>query len=98
MGYACVCVRAPVCVRACVLACEQAIRCYNGDVSRLADICRQLIVFDSLADIIGCLQEIKADPGVSIVRIKNRLSLDYDTFTTAGCVVDVVESLNPTHR
>jgi hypothetical protein len=65
-------------------AIEKAIRCYNGDVSKLTDFCRQAIIFDSVADITRCLNEIQKDRSVSIVRIKNRLDPKFDAAPTAG--------------
>ncbi len=54
------------------------------DVSRLLDLCRQSIVFESLDDLASCLQTIEADPDVTILRIKNRLDPNYNSLTTAG--------------
>ena len=65
-------------------AIEKAIRCYNGEVSKLTDFCRQAIIFDSVADITRCLNEIRKDRSVSIVRIKNRLDPQFDAARTAG--------------
>jgi len=53
---------------------EKVFRSYNGDVSRLLDVCRHNIVFENLADLEECCGVIAADPDVRIVRIKNRLS------------------------
>ena len=77
------------CVHWCALkglprAVEKAIRCYNGEVSQLTDVCRQAIIFDSVADITCCLKEIRKDRSVSIVRIKNRLDPQFDATPTAG--------------
>jgi len=55
------------------------------DVSELLDVCRQLIVFDTISDIHRCLEEIHNDKTVRIVRIKNRLTPDYNAHEiTAG--------------
>ena len=43
------------------------------DASRLLDLCRQSVVFESAADLAACLAEIRADSDVFVVRIKNRL-------------------------
>lgn len=56
-------------------AIEKAVRSYDGgDVSRLLDICRQQIIFRNLADLRMCLEKVKQDSEVSVVRVKNRLS------------------------
>ena len=54
------------------------------DVSRLVDLCRQSIVFDSPADLADCLGIIARDPDVLIVRVKNRLDPAYDAGPCAG--------------
>jgi hypothetical protein len=77
------------CIHWCALkrlprAIEKAIRCYNGDVSKLTDFCRQAIIFDSVADITRCLNQIRKDRSVRIVRIKNRLDPKFDAARTAG--------------
>ena len=53
-------------------------------MSKLLDVCRQSIVFESVSDIATCLNAISDDDDVSIVRIKNRLDLDYDSSLSAG--------------
>ena len=68
---------------------EKSIRCYNGNVSELLDICRQLIVFDTISDIHRCLEEIHKDKSVRIVRIKNRLTPDYNASEITGGYRDV---------
>jgi hypothetical protein len=70
-------------------AVEKSIRCYNGNVSELLDICRQLIVFDTISDIHRCLEEIHKDKTVRIVRIKNRLTPDYNAAEITGGYRDV---------
>ncbi len=57
---------------------------YKGDVSRLLDICRQRIVFDSIRDMITCMQTIESDSDIRIVRIKNRMDPSYDAQISAG--------------
>ncbi len=42
------------------------------DVSRLLDLCRQSIYFDSVAAIADCLATVAADPEVALARVKNR--------------------------
>jgi hypothetical protein len=54
------------------------------DVSRLLDLCRQSIIFESIDDLATCLRTIDNDPDVHILRIKNRLDPNYNSLTTAG--------------
>ena len=54
------------------------------DVSRLADICRQSIVFESVGGIVACLALIAQDKDVEIIRIKNKLDPAYDSAQSAG--------------
>jgi len=65
-------------------AIEKLMRSYREDVSRLLDVCRQSIMFESVKDIHDCLQTIMEDPEVEIVRIKNRLDPNYNSFESAG--------------
>ena len=54
------------------------------DVSRLIDVCRQSIIFESILDLTNCLIAISDDEDVSVVRIKNRLDLSYNSALSAG--------------
>ena len=54
------------------------------DVSRLVDLCRQSIVFESVGDVTACLAAIRADPEVVVLRVKNRLDPGYDSAASAG--------------
>eukprot|EP00286_Rhodomonas_abbreviata_P020362 CAMPEP_0181306638 /NCGR_PEP_ID=MMETSP1101-20121128/10415_1 /TAXON_ID=46948 /ORGANISM="Rhodomonas abbreviata, Strain Caron Lab Isolate" /LENGTH=829 /DNA_ID=CAMNT_0023412725 /DNA_START=205 /DNA_END=2692 /DNA_ORIENTATION=+ len=65
-------------------AAEKAIRCYGEDVSRLVDVCRQTLVFETVGSLADCLQEIANDTGVELVRVKNRLSPEEDGAASAG--------------
>lgn len=65
-------------------AIEKALRSYGGDVSRLMDICRESICFDSLRHLSLCLQIISHDKDVIIERVKNRLDPDHDPEATGG--------------
>ena len=51
--------------------------------SRLLDICRELLVFETLQDLVAMLDQLQQDPDVVIVRIKNRLDPAYDTSASA---------------
>ncbi len=55
------------------------------DVSRLVDVCRQSIVYATLADLAAGLDAIARDPAVRLVRVKNRLSPTYSAAQSAGC-------------
>ena len=68
-----------------VRAIEKGITCYFGDVSRLADVCRQRLAFGSPADLLNCLRAIRDEaPDVRIVRVKNGMHGDHDSWYTAG--------------
>jgi hypothetical protein len=60
------------------------LRSYRGRVDRLVDICRQSIVFKSIADLTACLRAIHCDPDVVLLRCKNRLDPAYDSQLSAG--------------
>ena len=57
---------------------------YHGNVACLADIVRQRIVFDTLADICNCLEIIANDPDLQIQRLKNRFDPRMDALRIAG--------------
>ena len=48
------------------------------------DLCCQSIFFDSIWDILACLQSILADSEVNVVRVKNRLDPTYNSLLSAG--------------
>mmetsp|Transcript_26640 Transcript_26640/g.41688 ORF Transcript_26640/g.41688 Transcript_26640/m.41688 type:complete len:115 (+) Transcript_26640:2577-2921(+) len=54
------------------------------DPSRLTDICRQAIYFQSMSGMLQCLDAILSDTTVQIVRIKNRMSDTYDSMRSGG--------------
>jgi hypothetical protein len=54
------------------------------DVSKLVDICRQSIVFNSIGGMVACLALIAQDKDVEILRIKNRLDPAYNSAESAG--------------
>ncbi len=54
------------------------------EVSKLIDICRQSIVFESISDLTKCLVSISDDDDVIILRVKNRLDLGYNAALSAG--------------
>ena len=57
---------------------------YHGDASRLCDIVRQRLVFESLADLSKCLNAIANDKVLQVVDVKNRFAPDADVRSTAG--------------
>ena len=59
-------------------AVQKTQRVYGGDCSRLLDICRELLVFDVLEDLVVMLDRLRQDPEIEIVRIKNRLDPNYN--------------------
>ncbi len=54
------------------------------NVSRLMDICRQSIYFNSIADICSCLSAMSKDPEIALVRIKNRFNPALKSVESAG--------------
>ena len=53
-------------------------------MSRLVDLCRQCIVFETVADLVVCLQTIAADADARILRIKNRMNPAYNSAESWG--------------
>lgn len=58
--------------------------CYGGDPSRLVDLARNRIAFDSIADLHKCFLSICNNPDVVIERVKNRLTPTYNSAKTGG--------------
>jgi hypothetical protein len=54
------------------------------DVSRLMDLCRQCIAFESIKDLAACVHAIRTDPEIKVVRIKNRLDPAFDSSLSKG--------------
>ena len=48
------------------------------------DVVRQQIVFRTVHELRECLSAVASDPEATILRHKNRLSLDYDAVQSAG--------------
>jgi len=65
-------------------ATEKVTRSYGYDTSRLLDVCRHAIIFETIKDLSRCLDVIVGDTDVSIERIKNRFSRAYDPDESAG--------------
>ena len=65
-------------------AVQKALRVYGNDCSLLLDICREVLIFDELDHLHAMLLSLEEDPDVVIVRIKNRLDLDYNSALSSG--------------
>ncbi len=65
-------------------AVEKAVSCYRGDSSRLTDVCRCRIVFESVADLTSCVEMARTDAGVEIVRVRNGMQPGSDASGTGG--------------
>jgi len=74
-------------------AVEKVSRSYSNCASRLVDIVRQMILFDNVRDMALCLESISNDPHVQILRIKNRLSPEYNASRCSGGYRDVALNL-----
>lgn len=57
---------------------------YNGDVSRLSDVCRFSLYFDTFTDLTQALGIIVTDTDIKVERVKCRLSVNFDASHTAG--------------
>lgn len=66
------------------LAQQKATLYQEGNISRICDIVRERIIFDSLEDILTCVNMIANDPDLHIIKITNRFDPDADISTTAG--------------
>ena len=55
-------------------AIEKVVRSYKSNISFVCDVVRQVVVFDSISDMVSMLRAMNADPHVKIMRIKNRMS------------------------
>ena len=53
-------------------------------MSRLLDLCRQSIIFDTPDCVLACLRAISQDSEVQVVRISNKMDPDYDGRASAG--------------
>jgi len=65
-------------------ALEKVVRSYGNRVGLLCDLCRSTIVFASVHDLRSCLDSILKDRDLEIIRIKNRLALDYNSHISCG--------------
>ena len=65
-------------------AIQKTFRSYAGDASWLIDLARSAIIFDTTGALIETLKRINNDARVSILQIKNRLDVNYDSRESAG--------------
>ena len=63
---------------------EKISRSYQGDVAPLVDVCRACMVLQDIEHINKVIRLIADDPQLQIVRVKNRLSRNYDSSGSAG--------------
>jgi hypothetical protein len=63
---------------------EKVWRGYKGDATRLRDLVRCSLVFDSAEQWDAAIDEILADPAVDILRVKNRFASTYDAKESCG--------------
>ena len=66
-------------------ALEKLLRSLQNDPSRLLDCCRQRIIFEEPGHLLQCLDAVRRDEDVRVVRVKNRLHNVYSAATKAGC-------------
>ena len=63
----------------------KALMCYNGDVSRLLDVCRARIVFETVHDLVACLRLVSMpSAGVRIRQIRNSMHPGFEDLLTGG--------------
>jgi hypothetical protein len=62
-------------------AIEKVWRGYRGDATKLRDLVRCSLVFETMQDLEAGLDVIVGDPAIRILRVKNRFARDYDAKT-----------------
>ncbi len=80
-------------------ALEKAGTCYRGDVSRVVDVVRARLRFESAAGLLACLERVCGPgSGARVLRIKNSLHDGHDSRSTAGFRVTRTEKRpSPAH-
>ena len=63
---------------------EKLLRSLHSDPSRLLDCCRQRIVFSEPKHLLECLEAVRGDRDVRVLRAENRLDEGFDSSVTAG--------------
>lgn len=56
----------------------------SQDVSRLVDVCRHSIYFETLSGVVDCLTAMANDSEIVLLRIKNRFDADYNAELSGG--------------
>jgi hypothetical protein len=59
---------------------------YRGDVSRMMDVCRETVYFDTVEDLHACLEALVSDVQIVIVRVKSTMTRAYsnDSLSFSG--------------
>ncbi len=65
-------------------ALEKLLRSYDCDASRLLDCCRQTVVLEGAADLLACVDALRADPELELMRLRNGLDPDRDSSRSGG--------------
>eukprot|EP00960_Hanusia_phi_P044282 756553-Hanusia_phi.AAC.3 len=65
-------------------AIQKVVRSYHGDVSRLMDIVRYVLIFDDIVKLKRAIEVIREDPMIQVARIKNRLEHSYNSIKSGG--------------
>ena len=66
-------------------AARKAAACYDGDPSRVLDVCRGRIFFEAVEDLVRCVRLINAQsPAVAVLRLHCGLSPKYNAERSAG--------------
>jgi hypothetical protein len=68
-------------------AIEKLVRCYQGNAALLLDVVRQCIVFENVQDMLKALHLIEGDDEIQVVRIKNRMSAQYNSKESLGKII-----------
>jgi hypothetical protein len=71
-------------------AMEKALWCYDGDVSRLADVCRCRVMFEGLEGICEFLEGLRGWQAFIVLRVKDYVSEDHDPRISCGFRVSLI--------
>ena len=74
-------------------AIEKLYRTYNFDASRLLDLVRETISFESIAQLRACLANLAEDPCVRIIRIKSQLRREFNARVSSGGYRTIIVNL-----
>jgi hypothetical protein len=74
-----------LCLKPLERAMAKVLMCYDGDASRLLDVCRARIVFDTVPDLVSCLRHVSLhSSGARIRRIRNSMRPGFEEPLTGG--------------